>query len=487
MGCGASSSGAREGFTAKDTLQLSARPRRQPPTEGSPTVWVGGIPADSATPDALQRIFAEFGHVLSCKVRYKPGAKKSWAFVTFETSGAASKAIAGPVTVVERGARDRRKRIFLKVERADVEGERERTRVVAEIEERKQYAEEDAEDAYREAVGKKPRRRSLQSDSLRETGLGFDSSAREKLWAEEQAGIERRALQKARVLAKDDDEKARLDKASVPWPCSVCEAVMPVSKEICGVCRRGRRPADRYTAPKLTVSTVSASREAVPSKAVATALDADDVGATIHADSFTASRVKLAPGSGALQQQLSAPWCTAWVGSIPSSLLGLDDDSAKRRLRQLFDEHGRILSVTIRRKKDGRARRGSTGSFRERAVFKSWALITFESALGVRRAIAAGATARCADGTEVALRVAPAQIDQQLRRSDTGALAKIWGKQQEEVEAACTIQAAVRGRRHRSSSSKSGGGRRRSSAEGRRRSSAEGRRRSSAERQQGQG
>jgi hypothetical protein len=251
-------------------------------------------------------------------------------------------------------------------------------------------------------------------------------------------------------------------------------------QEVCGVCRRGKRPKGLGPKPKpaLTVSTVAVSnyksggsKEAIrriSDEAAGTA----EVGSTIHADSYTASKVRLMEGSGQLQQQLSTPWCTAWVGDIPTAFLGIDDDTAKDRLSQLFDEHGKILGVTVRRKKDGSQRRGSTGSFKVRPVYKNWALVTFDSALGVRKAVKAGATARV-DGREVSLKVRPSRLEQELKRSDTGALAGIWQKQEREVAAACTIQAIVRKRqgkkakqRRRPSTERGGGG-----GGGRRRSS----------------
>ena len=197
------------------------------------------------------------------------------------------------------------------------------------------------------------------------------------------------------------------------------------------------------------------------------AAGAAEAGSKIHADSYTASKVRLMEGAGALQQQLSTPWCTAWIGDIPTSFLGIDDEVAKDRLTQLFDEHGKILGVTLRRKKDGSQRRGSTGSFKVRPVYKNWALVTFDSALGVRKAVQAGATVR-ADRREVALKVRPSRLEQELKRSDTGALAKIWQKQERAVAAACTIQAMVRKRqgkkpRRRTSTQRGGGERRRSS------------------------
>jgi RNA recognition motif-containing protein len=92
MGCGASSS---SGYVSKDTVQLTKPDKKRlggDGTKASPTLWVGGIPASHANPDALQKAFEAYGHVLSIKVRYKPGENKSWAFVTMDTTGNATQA-----------------------------------------------------------------------------------------------------------------------------------------------------------------------------------------------------------------------------------------------------------------------------------------------------------------------------------------------------------------------------------------------------------
>ena len=102
---------------------------------------------------------------------------------------------------------------------------------------------EDEEDEWDE-WGKKPkelveakrkqRRRSLQSDSQRLMGLGFEKSAREKLWAEEQkviASNHARNERVARAEAKEQAEKmASLLDAKAPWTCDVCQKSMPRSK-----------------------------------------------------------------------------------------------------------------------------------------------------------------------------------------------------------------------------------------------------------------
>ena len=182
----------------------------------------------------------------------------------------------------------------------------------------------------------------------------------------------------------------------------------------------------------------------------------------VHADSFTARQVSIQSGATSAHQQLSAPWCTIWVGGIPASFLrGVHIDVARRKLKQLFDEHGQVLSVTIRTKQVG------TGSGSgKRGEHASWALITYDNALSVKRATEAGAVVRVRSGhgsggvssgggpsssnndggerVEVALHVKPAELGQQLAKQETGALAGVWKQQAAAIQAAIKIQASVR-------------------------------------------
>ena len=58
--------------------------------EGSPTVWIGGIPeAHAHSPEHLKKELAWFGGLQSLTVRVKPGYNKSWALVTFVESESA--------------------------------------------------------------------------------------------------------------------------------------------------------------------------------------------------------------------------------------------------------------------------------------------------------------------------------------------------------------------------------------------------------------
>jgi|EP01046_Picozoa_sp_COSAG06_P047482 hypothetical protein len=156
-------------------------------------------------------------------------------------AAAAARAATRRVTVVDRAKST--VPVELNVSAADVAGERERVKALADAKQRKQTDAEDEEDEWDE-WGKKPkelveakrkqRRRSLQSDSQRLMGLGFEKSAREKLWAEEQkviASNHARNERVARAEAKEQAEKmASLLDAKAPWTCDVCQKSMPRSK-----------------------------------------------------------------------------------------------------------------------------------------------------------------------------------------------------------------------------------------------------------------
>lgn len=146
------------------------------------------------------------------------------------------------VEVVDR--ENSMKTVELKVSFADVEGERERVKAEADA---KQSKEDDDSDEWDE-WGKKPkeykderrrqkqRRRSLQSESQRMMGLGFERSAREKLWAQEQkviAAHHARNERIARAEAREADERiATILDSKAPWTCDVCQKSNPRSKVI---------------------------------------------------------------------------------------------------------------------------------------------------------------------------------------------------------------------------------------------------------------
>ena len=252
MGCGASKTApsTQLGKPVKERLGGSG-------TKPSPTMWVGGIPASCAHPDALQEVFREYGHVVAVKVRPKPGVNKSWAFVTLDSTANATKAMRATVQIM-----DRKKNVLqtLKVSPGDVEGERERVKELALEEAKKKKGKsnangEDDEDEWDE-WGRKPkrgeeetnpRRRSLQSDSERRIGLSLQksverdrqraimglekSAAKQRLWAEEQifsaAHRARNEEERQKESTEHDEKMAPILDAKGPWTCDVCRKPVP--------------------------------------------------------------------------------------------------------------------------------------------------------------------------------------------------------------------------------------------------------------------
>ena len=100
-----------------------------------------------------------------------------------------------------------------------------------------------------------------------------------------------------------------------------------------------------------------------------------------------------------------------WVGGLPQPL------ATEEALRTLFERFGPVTSVTVRVKE---------------GAFKSWALVSFAETMSADAALAADLTEDAPVATP--LTVERADVDAQLRRSDTGALSRIWLAQQEKQE-----------------------------------------------------
>ena len=109
---------------------------------------------------------------------------------------------------------------------------------------------------------------------------------------------------------------------------------------------------------------------------------------------------------------------TLWIGGIPEQLVGGSDEEAVAAVRELCDRFGEVLATTVR-KKPGEN--------------KSWALVTFEAADSVEMAVLAGLFAKASDGTDVELRVAPADVEAELQKGTTGYLAHTVTRHEKEV------------------------------------------------------
>jgi hypothetical protein len=115
------------------------------------------------------------------------------------------------------------------------------------------------------------------------------------------------------------------------------------------------------------------------------------------------------------------------VGNIPEELAASDEP-----LMRVFRAYGKVLTVTIRRKK-------STANGEN----KSWALVTFTDAQGLDKALASPTVVEGDAGQEVVLVTKIADVKGELQKETTGALAKIWATQKK--DAAVQIQKAIRG------------------------------------------
>ena len=82
-------------------------------------------------------------------------------------------------------------------------------------------------------------------------------------------------------------------------------------------------------------------------------------------------------------------------------------------LAKLLARYGRVTSMTVRAKP---------------GVNKSWAFVTFVDAEAAKAACAATLAVHPVDGEPVSLKVMPANVDEQLRKASTGAIAEVWGE-----------------------------------------------------------
>ena len=121
---------------------------------------------------------------------------------------------------------------------------------------------------------------------------------------------------------------------------------------------------------------------------------------------------------------------TVWVGGLPENVA--EEPSLLTDLMQVF---GKVVSVTVRLKE---------------GELKSWAFITFAARESADKASdIGGVTASDAGGKAVRLIIKKAQLDKELSKESTGALAGTWSSQEAKVAAAVSIQRMVRRSRKR--------------------------------------
>eukprot|EP01044_Picomonas_judraskeda_P008835 COSAG03_NODE_1034_length_4987_cov_5.503069_6_plen_185_part_00 len=103
---------------------------------------------------------------------------------------------------------------------------------------------------------------------------------------------------------------------------------------------------------------------------------------------------------------------TVWVGGLP---INCADDPAA--LTDALKAFGKVLSVTVRRKP---------------GYCKSWAFATFAEQASCLQAVGSGSiTVEDSAGEAVAVTLKAAQVDEELKKDGTGALASTWAGQEE--------------------------------------------------------
>ena len=103
---------------------------------------------------------------------------------------------------------------------------------------------------------------------------------------------------------------------------------------------------------------------------------------------------------------------TVWVGGLP---INCADDPAA--LTDALKAFGKVLSVTVRRKP---------------GYCKSWAFATFVDQASCMQAVSSGSISlEDSAGEAVAVTLKAAQVDKELKKDGTGALASTWAGQME--------------------------------------------------------
>ena len=392
MGCGSSLARTWEDVEAAGDL------------EESPTIWVGDIPSGFGhinslglavvrplTEKELVAAFSEYGEVISVSLRSKGGEFdcKSWALLTFSTAEAAGRALFGTTTVIDEAFDE----VSLKVKRADIDerlgGKGQLSTIVQQQNSRVKKVE-----ARRE---KKERK-----SEIEEERAAARRKRRERL-AKENAEIDQK-LDAARRKFDDGKQKAGVEPEGGGGRKSK-EVLLRTAKS-------GEGPRQRRrSGGKVHRRRRSAETERVSAREPATC----DVDRTTM-------------------------WCTAWVGGLPAEFV--NKGSAEMKLLRLFKKYGKVVRVTVRKKKD------------DGNLFKSWAFVTFRDAGAVAvRCACAARSAPCNPGSlqrfaqaamqaEVRLedfgcrlKVEPAAVSTELDKDSEGALRRVWQEQQQKVMA----------------------------------------------------
>ena len=112
---------------------------------------------------------------------------------------------------------------------------------------------------------------------------------------------------------------------------------------------------------------------------------------------------------------------TAWIGGIPDGFCRGDIDEVNKTFAESCKQFGEVISATVRVKP---------------GVNKSWALCTFKEPASARKCVSEGMTLPDGDGSQLSMKCKISDVESNLKKGTTGALASMAKKHEEEVEAA---------------------------------------------------
>ena len=112
---------------------------------------------------------------------------------------------------------------------------------------------------------------------------------------------------------------------------------------------------------------------------------------------------------------------TAWIGGIPDGFCRGDIDEVNKTFAKSCKQFGEVISATVRVKP---------------GVNKSWALCTFKEPASARKCVSEGMTLPDGDGSQLSMKCKISDVESNLKKGTTGALASMAKKHEEEVEAA---------------------------------------------------
>ena len=105
---------------------------------------------------------------------------------------------------------------------------------------------------------------------------------------------------------------------------------------------------------------------------------------------------------------------TAWIGGIPDGFCQGDIDEVNKALAESCKQFGEVISATVRLKP---------------GINKSWALCTFKGPASAHKCVAEGMTLPDGYGNQIAVKCKISDVESNLKKGTTGALASMANKQ----------------------------------------------------------